>query len=65
MLTVLEQKELESMIEQWEDFKSMRRKKRFDFGETEGWLTMLKRESFLDLAIKLISKFKKMKPSYE
>jgi hypothetical protein len=65
MLTVLEQKKVERIETEWEDFKSLRRKRRFEYGESTGWLTMLKREEFLDFALRMLNKFKNSKMTYE
>lgn len=58
MLTISEQKSVEKMVDEWEEFKSLRRKRRFEYGENSGWLTMIEREHYLDFAIRMLIKCK-------
>lgn len=59
MITCEEKTTIEEFVSEWKNFKNLRAKKRFDEGENEGWISMLKRENMLDFALSILNKFVK------
>lgn len=65
MITAGEQKLIAKVEKDWSRFKLLRNKKRYEFDTGDGWLSMLKREEFLDFTLKMLQKCKKEISIYE
>lgn len=65
MITLDDQKMIENVDRNWNRFKMLRNKKRFEFRQGEGWLTVLEREALLDFTLSMLKKCKKMVEVYE
>ena len=56
MLSKKEKDRLDEIRNQWKEFKSLRLKKKFKDGESSGWVSIVKRESFLDVLIDIFDR---------
>jgi hypothetical protein len=65
MITANEQKMISKVERDWNRFKVLRNKKKFDFDTKDGWITMLQREHFIDFLLKMLDKCKKEVTVYE
>ncbi len=56
MLSISDKGKIMEMIFHWRQFKTKRTRKKYDNGPSQGWLTMMMRESMLDKSLLFLEK---------